>query len=195
MTTITPQAVADLGRFLDRHTEANETDARAILRAASSGQPISLPDAIDFAGEVLRSQLLAVLPSMALKSDAAAASTAASTTASASPSPSKAEADNPPVPMSFESRQIAFRAIAGQRLVAMADALAATSVTLDEGTRAIQTARENLPPEGRRTQTIAERAAGQAEFGGSYEVSVTPKSKAADGWKKAFATAQAGGVA
>lgn len=187
MTTITPQAVADLGRFLDRHTEANETDARAILRAASSGQPIILPDAVDYAGEVLRSQLLSIFR--------AAAGEAVPTQAV-----SPAASPEPPAPnsvvlsaMPFESRQIAFRAIAGPRLEAMADALAATTVSLDEGTRAIQTARDNLPPEGRRTPTIAERAAGQEEFGSSHEAPVTPKSMAADGWKKAFAAAQAGG--
>ncbi|MCA2378606.1 hypothetical protein ATU3C_17770 [Agrobacterium genomosp. 3 str. RTP8] len=190
MTTITPQAISDLGRFLDRHTEISEADARAMLRAASSGQPITMPDAVDYAGEVLRSQLLSIFR--------AAAGEAVPTQAvspAASPEPPASEALAPPAPMSFESRQIAFRAIAGPRLEAMADALAVTTVSLDEGTRAIQTARENLPPEGRRTPTIAERAAGQEEFGGSYEVSVPPKSKAADGWKKAFATAQAGGVA
>ncbi len=188
MSAITPQSISDLGRFLDRHTEISEADARAMLRAASSGQPITMPDAIDYAGEVLRSQLLSIFR--------AAAGEAVPTQAvspAASPEPPAPNAVVPSAPMSFESRQIAFRAIAGPRLEAMADALAATSVTLDEGTRAIQTARANLPAEGRRTPTIAERAAGQEEFGSSHEAPVTPKSMAADGWKKAFATAQAGG--
>ncbi|CUX08631.1 hypothetical protein [Agrobacterium deltaense] len=191
MSAITPQSISDLSRFLDRHTEISEADARALLRAASSGQPINLPDAIDFSGEVLRGQLAAIFRSIPALAGETAPVLAVNPIAV--PEPPTSEALAPPAPMSFENRQIAFRAIAGPRLEAMADALAATTVSLDEGTRAIQTARENLPPEGRRTPTIAERAAGQEEFGSSHEAPVTPKSMAADGWKKAFATAQAGG--
>lgn len=191
MITITPQSIADLGRFLYQHTDCSEKSARSIIRAASAGQPISLPNALDLGGEVLRGQLATIfklIPSVA--GDAIAAPPLVASGAS---TPAPAEAKNPAPAMSFESRRIAFRAIAGPRLEAMADALAATSVSLDEGTRAIQTARANLPPEGRRTPTIAERAAGQEEFGGSYEPPSTPKGRAADGWKRAIAAAQAGG--
>ena len=187
--TVTPTVIADLARFLDLHPECTEDLAREVIRAASAGQAVDLPVAIDFAGEVLRGQLVTILGvgSVGL-------SPAASTPVPARSTPApKAE---PATSLSVESRRTVFRAAAGPRLVAFADALAETSVPDEQALGTIEVARANLPPEATRAAfgfpegylTVEERARDLPEMGPS----APPMSKAeaaAEGWKAAFSKA------
>ncbi|WP_421404407.1 hypothetical protein [Agrobacterium fabrum] len=194
MTAITPQAVADLGRFLYQHTDCSEKSARSIIRAASAGQPISLPNAVDFGGEVLRGQLATIFKLIpAVAGDAIAAPPPM---ASASSTPATAEANNPPAPISSEDRAAAIRAMCGPERADLAASLIATNASVTDAATALRIVNANTPasrfPPG--YMTVEERARGENEFGGSYEAPATPKSEANDGWRKAFAAAQAGGV-
>ena len=193
MGNLTPTVISDLGRYLDRHTECSEDVAREVIRAASAGQAVDLPVAIDFAGEVLRGQLVTILGvgSVGL-------SPAASAPATSTPAP-KAE---PATSLSVESRRAIFRAAAGPRLEAFADALAATEVSDEQALRTIEAARKNLPPETAMAAfgfpagytTVEERARGLPEMGPS----APPMSKAeaaAEGWKAAFSKAERRGGA
>lgn len=60
-------AVGLLARFLDRHTSITREDASIIMRAIASGDAIVLPEAIDWAGEIIRTQLSIILPLAAPK--------------------------------------------------------------------------------------------------------------------------------
>ena len=198
MGNVTPTVIADLGRFLDRHTDVPEAVAREIVRAASSSLPVDLPPAVDFAGEVLRGQLAVILS--ACGHTVAAPAPVASTPAPATSTPApKAE---PATSLSVESRRAIFRAAAGPRLEAFADALAGTSVDDEQAIRTIETARTNLPPEASRAafgfpagyMTIEARARDLPEMGPS----APPMSKAeaaAEGWKAAFSKAEKRGGA
>ena len=192
MKTITPTTIADLGRFLNKHTDCSEDLARKVIRAASSGHAVDLPPALDFAGEVLRGQLTVILGS------AAAPVAAGKSPAAVVSTPSKRERS---IPLPVESRQTVFRAAAGHRLEVFADALAATSVPDEEALRTIEAAKANLPPEATSPalpedyMTIAERASGLPEIGSSFAsspLSCSERTKA--GWQRAFAKAEQSGA-
>lgn len=193
MGNLTPTVIADLGRFLDKHTDCSEDLAREVIRAASAGQAVDLPVALDFAGEVLRAQLAVILS--ACGHTVVAHAPLASAPAPVATTPErKAE---PAAKLSAESRRTVFRAAAGPRLQAFADALAATEVSDEQALSTIETARANLPPEATKAasglpagyMTIEERARGLPELGPSAPP-LSRAEAAAEGWKAAFSKAE-----
>lgn len=171
------QLFENVEAFIDRHSGLDGPDAREAIRAIAQGETRHLPEAATIDGQAIRSALLAAL--------GAAVVPVAATPFQPTPPTSGSG-------MCAESRRVAFRAVAGPSLLAMADALAASALPDEQAMRAIETARQNLPaasfPAG--YLTIEQRAAGQPEMGATFEMPMGGGDKeqaARTGWAKAFA--------
>jgi hypothetical protein len=179
--TVTPETIADLGAFLDRHSDCPEDVARAALRDAAAGRLNSLPAATDFAGEVLRARIVAAI-------GGALAATPAET------GPGQIARTG----ATFD-RVLAFRKAAGdERLLSFADAVASSELPDAAALVLIGKARDDLlaraaPPA---RQTIEQRAAALPEAGGEAVALPTGRAEQARAsWSKAFdAAAKAGSV-
>lgn len=180
----TPEAIDSLARFLDQHTFLPEEDCRALIRDAAAGLPITLPDAGDFAGEVLRAKLANIFRALVAEPAAPPDLKQNVPTHAAPPVASLPE-------LTGDARAAAIRAMAGSDLAAVAEALVATSATMSDAHTVIMVARSQItasaPP---KYPSIAERHAGQVEIGGSFEPRMSRSETANTGWKKAFASAE-----
>ncbi|KNY18256.1 hypothetical protein AKG11_03755 [Shinella sp. SUS2] len=184
------ELIDSLARFLDQHTNLPEEACRTLIRNAAAGQPISLPDAYDFAGEVLRAKLDVLLTALAPKAAKPHPVVVQSAPALATPPAQATPPDNALPDLTGEARAAAIRAMAGSDLSAMAEVLIAGSASVSDAHAAFKIARsQQLRPS--HIPSIAERAASQIEMG---PADFTGFTSAADrkeaGWKKAFAKAE-----
>lgn len=185
----TPEAIDRLARFLDQHTFLPEKDCRALIRDAAAGLPITLPDAGDFAGEVLRAKLATIFSALASEPTSATVEVRQNVPAHTAPSAPSPAASLPE--MTGDARAAAIRAMAGPDLAAVAEALVATNATMSDAHTVIMVVRAQIaasaPP---KYLSIAERHAGQVEIGGSFEPRMFRSETVNVGWKKAFASAE-----
>lgn len=183
------EAIDSLARFLDQHTFLPEEDCRALIRDAAAGLPITLPDAGDFAGEVLRAKLATIFSALASEPTSATAEVKQNVPANTAPSAPSPAASLPE--MTGDARAAAIRAMAGPDLAAVAEALIATSATMSDAHTVFMIARAQVaasaPP---KYLSVAERHASQVEIGGSFEPRMSRSETANAGWKKAFASAE-----
>lgn len=156
-----------ISSYVETYSGLDGPEAREGVRQFFAGETTFLPVALSPEGEAVRAGLMARLSPVAGVTGGAS---------SARPEPA----------MTQETRAVLFRAMAGPRLLAFADALTATGTSIEEGKAAIAIAQANLPPERPAVPSVAERATGQVEFGGGAFDRVSPAEQAKAGWRQAF---------
>ncbi|MCZ8158644.1 MAG: hypothetical protein O9256_01970 [Rhizobiaceae bacterium] len=167
-----PDPIDLLAQFLDHHTDVSAEDAGALIRLASEGKAIFLPEPVSFHGEVARAKLVKLIPTQK--------------------EPAETSASSASSPLSDTERATAIRALAGPELAASAEVLISSGRSVTEAAAILASIRATAPAKAApRTPTIEQRMSGLPEFGGDFLPRLSPADQAKAGWGKAFEQAEA----